>query len=497
MAATQSKSVTAYQKTSLAVSAASGTVGTPTAVTATLRALPSNDLIAGESIAFTFTGNPSATSPATTNASGVATVNPVFPSAGTFNATADFSHLSAFFADHNGALSTETASNSVTITSNVANLAVSAPAAATGGTSFNVTVTARDSSLSTATGYRGTIHFTSSDGAATVPANYTFLAADNGVHTFPVTLNTAGTKTITATDTTTSSITGTASVVVSGNTTTALTSSLNPSLVGQSVTFTANVTSTTTGAITGTVTFKDGATTIGTGTLGSPATFSTSSLGQGAHSITAVYNGTANFNTSTSGVVTQTVNLSPFGAPPFFSATAASTSSVTLNWLPVQGATSYEVYRATSKNGPYNLVTLVGNTDSGLSPNTTYLYKIRAIGMSGPSAYSPVDPATTVVFTNLNLSGVPIRIEDIAELRIAVNAMRAAGALLPATFTDPTLARNVTFIKRVHIVELRQALDEARAAIPLAALGYTDPTITPQVTAIKAAHITELRDGVR
>src|SRR5207253_1656680 len=98
-----------------------------------------------------------------------------------------------------------------------------------------------------------------------------------------------------------------------------------------------------------------------------------------------------------------------------------------------------------------------------LSANTTYLYKIRAMQGTTPSAYSPIDAATTTVFSNVNLTGATIRLEDIAELRIAVNAMRVAAALAPASFTDPTITRNVTVLKRLHVVELRQALDEARA----------------------------------
>jgi hypothetical protein len=63
-------------------------------------------------------------------------------------------------------------------------------------------------------GYRGTVHFTSSDTQAGLPSNYTFTAADNGVHTFTVTLITAGDQTVTVTDTATGSITGSASVSV-------------------------------------------------------------------------------------------------------------------------------------------------------------------------------------------------------------------------------------------------------------------------------------------
>ena len=98
-------------------------------------------------------------------------------------------------------------------------------------------------------------------------------------------------------------------------TTTSVTSNVNPSGLGQSVTFSATVT----GVVvqpTGTVTFKGGATTLGTGTLSgtglgtSHATFTTSALLGGAHSITAVYGSDGVYNPSTSSAYTQNVNVS-------------------------------------------------------------------------------------------------------------------------------------------------------------------------------------------
>ncbi len=79
---------------------------------------------------------------------------------------------------------------------------------ATAGAGQNVTVTALDAYGNTATGYRGTVHFTSSDGQAGLPSDYTFVSGDNGIHTFSVTLKTAATQSITATDTMTATITG-------------------------------------------------------------------------------------------------------------------------------------------------------------------------------------------------------------------------------------------------------------------------------------------------
>ncbi len=91
-------------------------------------------------------------------------------------------------------------------------------------------------------------------------------------------------------------------------TTTALSSSLNPSQVGQAVTFTATVTSGG-GTPTGTVTFYDGAVVLGTGTLsGGVATFTTSALTLGSHSITAVYGGSTSFTGSTSPALIQAVS---------------------------------------------------------------------------------------------------------------------------------------------------------------------------------------------
>jgi Big-like domain-containing protein len=104
-------------------------------------------------------------------------------------------------------------------------------------------------------------------------------------------------------------------VVSQTSTTTSLTWSANPSVFGQSVTFTATVAAVSpgSGTPTGTVNFLDGTTTIGTGiALNSSgvATFSTSTLTVSGSplSITAVYSGDTNFTTSTSNAVSQVVN---------------------------------------------------------------------------------------------------------------------------------------------------------------------------------------------
>jgi hypothetical protein len=91
---------------------------------------------------------------------------------------------------------------------------ISAPASVRAGTAFSITVTALDAFGNVATGYRGAVHFTSSDKHAVLPSNYTFVSGDNGVHTFTVTLRSGGTKSITATDAANGSITGSTNVTV-------------------------------------------------------------------------------------------------------------------------------------------------------------------------------------------------------------------------------------------------------------------------------------------
>src|SRR5439155_7884336 len=102
-------------------------------------------------------------------------------------------------------------------------------------------------------------------------------------------------------------------VVNAASTTTTLTSSANPSLTGQSVTFTATVAAVAPGSgiASGSITFKDGSTVLGTATLNASgqATFSTSALSVATHSISAVYGGDGNFAASTSPTLTQTVNV--------------------------------------------------------------------------------------------------------------------------------------------------------------------------------------------
>ncbi len=64
------------------------------------------------------------------------------------------------------------------------------------------------------------------------------------------------------------------------------------------------------------------------------------------------------------------------------------------------------------------------------------------------------------------------------------------------TFTDTPLQPGTTIVKLVHIAELRQAIETLRARYGLPAPVWTDATLVARVTSVKAAHLTELRTAL-
>ncbi len=156
----------------------------------------------------------------------------------------------------------------------------------------------------------GTVQFRDGAGNLGAPAPLT-----GGVATLATSALTQGTHPITAVyggdagnaSSTSPVVNQVVNPVAAGATTTALVSSLNPSTLGQAVTFTATVTGVTP---TGTVQFFDGATSLGTAPVGGGvATLTTSALTLGTHPITATYGGDAQNAPSTSPTVLQVVNV--------------------------------------------------------------------------------------------------------------------------------------------------------------------------------------------
>ena len=104
--------------------------------------------------------------------------------------------------------------------------------------------------------------------------------------------------------------------------------------------------------------------------------------------------------------------------------------------------------------------------------------------------------ATTLLFTDDPLLPQQTRVRALhmTELRTAVNAVRIAAGLAPATFTNPVIP-GFSPISAIDISELRAALDPARAAIGMPAMTYSTPAAAGDM--IYASDIRELRTGTK
>jgi hypothetical protein len=210
-------------------------------------------------------------------------------------------------------------------------------------------------------------------------------------------------------------------------------------------------------------------------------------------------------------------------APSGLAATADTSGQVhlTWSWSPAQGETLDHFVverRLTINDASSTLLTPSPPTatsfDDVLSFGTvsptgvvsgsviTYLYRVRAVNTaSSTSGPSNVDLITTISYSQDHIQQFTtvVKKQDLAELRVAVNAVRVAAALPQFTaWTDPDLSQPSITIKTENIVELRGKIDEALGFInPPTQPDYTDLTLQKQITAIKKAHFNDLRKRVR
>lgn len=232
--------------------------------------------------------------------------------------------------------------------------------------------------------------------------------------------------------------------------TTTLASSKNPTVFGQAVTFTATVTATS-GTPTGTISFLDGASTIGASTLDSTgsATFTTSSLAVGTHSITASYSGDSNFKANNSSPFTQIVNLdvptvtvSVSPNPSVFGQQITATATVSAT-APGSGTPTGTV---TFLDGLANLGTanlINGQASFTISALTSGLHSIMAT-YAGDGSFSQNSGTTGITVnkssttTLLSSSANPSNFNQAVTFTATVSAV-APGARTPTgaiTFTD-------------------------------------------------------------
>jgi hypothetical protein len=190
-------------------------------------------------------------------------------------------------------------------------------------------------------------------------------------------------------------------------TSTTVGSSLSPSLVGQSVTFTATVTSTYGSIPDGDkVTFKDGATVLAPVALsGGTASYTTSNLAAGSHTITASYLGDSSFQIS-SGAFKQIVNKNPSSAAVVSSLSPSTYGQAVTFTATISGSAGTPTGTVTFKNGTAVLGTasLSGGTASittstlgGGTHSITVVYSGDStyLGSTSPAVSQKVNRAST------------------------------------------------------------------------------------------------------
>jgi hypothetical protein len=281
---------------------------------------------------------------ASLNSSVQATFTTSSLSAGSHAITAVYGSDANYAASTSSVL-TEVVTGSATATT--ATTLTASPNPATIGQSVLLTATVAETSGSavptgTVTFYDGT---TSLGTGAFSAGTATYSATSLAVDTHSITASYGGDASNSSSTSSTVTVTVTAAALAT--TATTLTASTTTAVSGTAITFTAAVKETSGSSTpTGTVTFYDGQTSLGTGTLSSSsATYSTSGLAVGTHSITASYGGDASNAASTSSTVTVTITAAT--APDFtlaVSGTSAQTvtpgqsASYSLNVSPLNGS---------------------------------------------------------------------------------------------------------------------------------------------------------------
>lgn len=272
------------------------------------------------------------------------------------------------------------------------------------GIANDATVTAYDASYNVATGYTGTIHFTSTDGAATLPLNYTFTGSDAGVHTFTggVTMRTTGSQIVTAIDIADATINGSKGVTVAvfpstptGLTATAATTTL------------INISwSASSGASQYEVVRKSSSSGYTTLIVTSSTNYSDTSVIAGASYVYKVR------------AIDAALHQSAFSAPDAATTIFFSDNPLVVATTPAKAVHVTELRQAVSA--------------------------LRAT--AGLSAAS---------FTDASLAGVALKAVHIQELRTALNQALTALGINVITFTDPTITPGATIVRAAHVQELR------------------------------------------
>jgi hypothetical protein len=290
------------------------------------------------------------------------------------------------------------------------------------------------------------------------------------------------------------------------STTTGVVSSANPSVVGQTVTFTATVAPQSPCSPTGTVTLFDGGNPIASNlplSGSGMATFTTSALSFGIHAITVTYSGDANFTGSTSAILYQTVkaytttsltssaNPSMFAQPTFTATVAPVAPGV---GAPTGSVTFFD--GTTTQIGSASLASgMAAFTPSNLSVGVhtitaTYGGDTNFVG----SVSGPISQQINAVVTNNNDSGTGSLRQAIADVNNAQSSPQTIGIVFNISGNGVQTIAPPTDLPTLTQPAILDATTQAGyAGTPIIELNGS----APNSTAVNGLHITAGNSTVR
>lgn len=183
---------------------------------------------------------------------------------------------------------------------------------------------------------------------------------------------------------------------------------------------------------------------------------------------------------------------------------------VKLTWSPSAGAVKYAVYRRWGTTS-FNLLDGSAQSpwyDTQATPGKAYVYMVRAVDVDGDSQSldSNKDVATVMTFTTIVSNATVIDDAHLEELRIALNALRAANSMtaLALSWADLLAGTGVPApgpgvgIYRKHVEVLRSNFNATlQQLLEVSSMpNYTNPDLVAEPT-VRAIHLTEIQERAK
>ena len=190
---------------------------------------------------------------------------------------------------------------------------------------------------------------------------------------------------------------------------------------------------------------------------------------------------------------------------------SASSGKPMLTWNAVEGATSYRIYRSTSKGSGYSLlgtVTATSYTNTGAKAGTTYYYRVKACNDAGLSPYSNIvsgqvktvaqqKPSTPVVkIGNSATSGKPMLTWNAVSGATSYKVYRATsqngtysllGTVTATSYTNTGAKAGTTYYYKVKAVNSAgesaySNIVSGKTTVTTLTMGHSSTSGKPQLT---------------